>query len=60
MVQGEKECRRLGLNVHMDGKGKSCLSLRECVWCDVCSEAMRMTSDEEDRVNEEVEENEEV
>lgn len=40
MVNGTKECRRVGLGSYMDGHGTNCLSLRNCVLCDVCEEAM--------------------
>jgi len=40
MVNGMKECRRIGLGSYMDGHGTNCLSLRNCVLCDICEEAM--------------------
>lgn len=40
MTNGMKECRRVGLGSYMDGHGMNCLSLRKCVLCDVCEEAM--------------------
>ena len=46
-VGGVKECRRVGLGLYMDGKGTNCLSLGECVWCDVCEEAMGITTESE-------------
>ena len=52
-VDGVKECRRIGLGLYMDGKGTNCLSLGECVWCDICSELMTMSeSDGSDESNE--------
>lgn len=47
-VNGVKECRRVGLGLHMDGKAANCLSLGDCVWCDVCKEAMGKASETED------------
>jgi superfamily II DNA helicase RecQ len=46
-VGGVKECRRVGLGLYMDGKGSNCLSLGDCVWCDVCKEAMEKSTDSE-------------
>src|SRR6266511_1195149 len=46
-VEGIKECRRVGLGLYMDGKGMNCLSLGDCVWCDVCEEAMGKSTESE-------------
>jgi len=46
-VEGIKECRGVGLGLYMDGKGTNCLSLRNCVLCDVCEEAMDKTTETE-------------
>jgi helicase-like protein len=46
-VEGIKECRGVGLGLYMDGKGTNCLSLRNCVLCDVCEEAMGKTTETE-------------
>ena len=40
MMNGVKQCRRVGLGSHMDGIGTNCLSMRDCVLCDICEEAM--------------------
>jgi hypothetical protein len=47
-VGGLRECRRVGLGSYMDGRGTNCLSLGECVWCDICNEAMGENTKSED------------
>lgn len=46
-MAGIKECRRIGLGLYLDGKGTNCLSLGDCVWCDVCDEMMEKSSGSE-------------
>ena len=47
-VGGVRECRRVGLGSYMDGQGTNCLSLGECVWCDICNEAMGESTESEE------------
>ncbi len=55
-MTGVKECRRVGLGLYMNGKGTNCLSLGECVWCDVCKEAMGRSTETESETEEEEDE----
>ena len=48
-VADKDECRRLVKGEYMDGKGVNCLSLKECVWCDVCKAAMGTVEEKEER-----------
>jgi len=52
-VAGVKECRRVGLGLYMDGKSTNCLGLGECVWCDVCKEAMGRSTETESEIEDE-------
>jgi hypothetical protein len=53
-----KKCRRMGLSLYMDGKGTNCLSLGDCVWCDVCKEVMENDTESENMI--EIEKNIEI
>ena len=53
-VGGVKECRRVGLGLYMDGKGTNCLSLGECIWCDICKEAMARSESESEGIGSEM------
>jgi superfamily II DNA helicase RecQ len=53
-VGGVKECRRVGLDLYMDGKSTNCLSLGECVWCDICEEAMARSESESEGIGSEM------
>jgi len=55
-VSGVKECRRVGLGLYMDGNGTNCLSLRDCILCDICEKAMGQSTDSETGTDLEVEE----
>ena len=37
----------MALDLYMDGKGTNCLSLGDCIWCDVCKEAMGKSTETE-------------
>jgi len=39
-VANSNQCRQLGLAMYMDGKGTNCVSIKDCVWCDVCRREM--------------------
>jgi RecQ family ATP-dependent DNA helicase len=59
-MAGIKECRRVGLGLYMDGKGTNCLSLGDCVWCDVCEEAMGKSTETESESESEIEDEDEI
>ena len=46
-MAGVKECRRVGLGLYMDRKGTNCLSMGDCVLCDICEEVMGKSTESE-------------